>query len=151
MIRKAVFLDRDGTMDPVFSGNLAIFCSDERFIESTLSFLRNSLEIKKSALMTVPGGPAFIANNESNLLDRLGILVETHNISQMILVAHFDCGYYKVITGNSSKEKILKKQLDDIQESVHKLKKLFRDIVIKAFYARVYNSKIIKYIQIKVD
>jgi carbonic anhydrase len=79
-----------------FSGNLAVFCSDERFIESNLAFLRNSLKIKQSDLFSIPGGVAFIAKNESNLLDRLGILVEAHSITQIILISHSDCGYYKI-------------------------------------------------------
>ncbi len=144
-------LSNNFKIDNAFSGNLAIFCSDERFIESTLSFLENSLKINKSDLLSIPGGIAFIPRNESSLIDRLKILVNTHNINQMILIAHSDCGYYKIILKNSSEEKILKRQVDDIQKSVHKLKKLFSGILIKAFYAQVDNSKIIKYTQIEVD
>jgi carbonic anhydrase len=118
-----------------FSGNLAVFCSDERFIESNLAFLRNSLKIKQSDLFSIPGGVAFIAKNESNLLDRLGILVEAHSITQIILISHSDCGYYKIITGESSDEEILKIQLNDIQESIIKLRKIFKNISVEGFYA----------------
>jgi len=134
-----------------FSGILAIFCSDERFVEANLTFLRSSLKIKQCDLITIPGGSAFIVNNELNLLERLRILVEAHNIKQIILISHYDCGYYKKSIGNSSEEKILNKQMSDIRESVYIIKKIFKDISVKGFYAQTFNSEIIEYTQIPMD
>lgn len=134
-----------------FSGILAIFCSDERFVEINLKFLRNSLKIKQFDLITIPGGPAFLVNNELNLLERLRILVEAHGIKQIILISHYDCGYYKKSIGDSSEEKILNKQMSDIRESLHIIKKIFKDISVKGFYVQTYNSEMIEHIQIQAD
>ena len=62
--------------------------------------------------MVLPGGPVFIVNDESNLLERLGILIKAHKIKQIILISHSDCGYYKISFGNYSEEEILKKLKD---------------------------------------
>jgi hypothetical protein len=134
-----------------FSGKLAIFCSDERFIKSNLSFVKNSLQIKRSDLIVIPGGPAFIANKEPNLLERLRILIEAHNINQTILIIHSDCRYYKIKYANLSEEQILEKQVDDAKASIQYLKKLFRNISVNAFHSQIDNSKTIKYTQILLE
>lgn len=131
-----------------FSGKLAIFCSDERFVEANLAFLKNSLKIKRCDLMVLPGGPVFIVNDESNLLERLRILIKAHKIKKIILISHADCGYYKISFGNYSGEEILKKQVDDIQKAIQKLKQLFKDISVYGFQTRISNSKSISYIQV---
>jgi len=58
-----------------FSGNLAVFCSDERFVAATLEFLRRELNMERCDLMVVAGGPAFIAQDEPNLMERLKLLI----------------------------------------------------------------------------
>ena len=131
-----------------FSRKLAIFCSDERFVEANLAFLKNSLKIKRCDLMVLPGGPVFIVNDESNLLERLRILIKAHKIKKIILISHADCSYYKISFGNSSEEKILKKQLDDIQKAIQKLNQLFADILVYGFHSQIGNSKIINFIRV---
>ncbi len=131
-----------------FSGKLAIFCSDERFIKANLAFLENYLKIERSDLIVLPGGPEFIINDESNLLERLGILVKAHQIKQIILISHSDCGYYKKSFDNFSKEKILKKQLDDTKKAINRLKNLFDGISVDSFHAYISDLGSIKYTQI---
>ena len=131
-----------------FSGRLVIFCSDERFIEANLAFLKNSLEIQTGDLMVLPGGPEFIINDEPDLMERLKILVDAHKIKKIILISHSDCGYYKKKFENLSEEDILEKQMDDNQKAIKKLEKLFKDISVNAFHAEICNSKTINYTQI---
>lgn len=137
--------------DVCFSGKLAIFCSDERFVKANLAFLKNYLKIKRSDLIVLPGGPEFIVNNKSNLLDRLTILVKAHQIEEIILISHSDCGYYNINFNSSSKEEILKKQFNDVQKAIHKLKKLFISITAYGFHAYLGDSSIIEYTQICID
>ena len=131
-----------------FSGNLVIFCSDERFIEANLAFLKNSLKIQGSDLMVLPGGSAFIINDEPDLMERLKILVDAHKIKKIILISHSDCSYYKKNFDDLSDQKILEKQMDDNQKAINKLEKLFKDISVNAFHAEICNSKTINYTQI---
>ncbi|MFC2159447.1 carbonic anhydrase [Actinomycetota bacterium] len=131
-----------------FSGRLAIFCSDERFIEANLAFLKNSLKIQTGDLMVLPGGPVFIINDEPDLMERLRILIEAHKIKQVVLISHSDCSYYKKKLKDLSEKDILEKQMDDIQKAINKLEKLFKDISVHVFHTEIKNSKTINYIQI---
>ncbi len=137
--------------DACFSEKLAIFCSDERFIKANLAFLKNYLKIERSDLIVLPGGPEFIVNEESNLLDHLRMLVKVHQIKEIILISHSDCGYYNMSLGNSSKEEILKKQLDDVQKAINKLEKVFIGMKVYSFHAYLDDSRIIEYTQILMD
>ncbi len=135
-----------------FSEKLAIFCSDERFIEANLAFLKNYLKIKRSNLIVLPGGPEFIVNIGFNLLERLKILVNARQIKQIILISHSDCGYYNIKFHDSSKEEIFKKQLNDIQKAIQKLEKIFNGgISVCGFHAYIDDPGIIKYTQICMD
>jgi carbonic anhydrase len=137
--------------DFCFSEKLAIFCSDERFVRANFEFLNNYLKIKRSDLIVLPGGPEFIVNDRSNLLDHLKILVSAHQIKEVVLISHSDCGYYNISLDNSSKEEILKKQLNDVQKAIYKLKKLFINMKVRGFHASLGDSRIIEYTQIHLD
>ena len=137
--------------DAFFSEKLAIFCSDERFVKANFAFLKNYLKIKRSDLIVLPGGPEFIVNDGSNLLDHLRILVKAHQIKEIILISHSDCGYYNICLANSSKGEVLKKQLDDVQKAIHILKKIFISIKVHGFHAYLGDSKIIEYTQVRMD
>lgn len=126
-----------------FGGNLAIFCSDERFVEASLAFCKNSWKINRCDLMVLPGGPAFIANNESNLMKRLKLLIKAHKIRRVTLIAHTDCGYYKKYFGKTSQETIMKQQIADIQKAIQKLNGMAVNISVCGFYSYLDNSKII--------
>ena len=59
-----------------FSGTLAVFCSDERFVKRTMEFAYKSLGTSICDMIAVPGGPVFIADKEKSLLDGLKFLVK---------------------------------------------------------------------------
>ncbi|MCS7193205.1 MAG: hypothetical protein NZ937_09535 [Armatimonadetes bacterium] len=124
-----------------FSGNLAIFCSDERFAAATLEFLRRHLEIDRCDLMVVAGGPAFIPQNETALIERLELLLKAHEIKQVIIIAHDDCGYYKHHHKRLSPQMLKEKQRDDLLTAL----KAFQAKVIRAraFFAFVENGEVI--------
>lgn len=126
-----------------FSGKLAVFCSDERFIKATQSFLNKSLDIKQCDLMVVPGGPVFIINKEKNLLDRLKLLVNAHRITDIIIFTHFDCGYYKNCFKGLDSSLLLEKQVTDIRKCQLQLKRMFPKKTIKSYCASINKKKII--------
>jgi len=124
-----------------FSGNLVIFCSDERFIKATLEFLHRCLRVKNYDLMAVPGGPVFIINKEKCLVDRLKLLVDKHNISNIIIFSHSDCGYYKQCHKDLNSNLLSKRQIEDIRKIKLQLEKLFPDVMVKSFYVIVNKRK----------
>ncbi|GBC99176.1 hypothetical protein HRbin17_01697 [bacterium HR17] len=122
-----------------FSGNLAVFCSDERFALATLEFLQRALGMERCDLMVVAGGPAFIAQDEPNLMERLHLLVEAHNVRRIVLVMHADCGYYKSHYGDDAPEQ----QRRDLQRSVSQLRRRWRDMTVRGFVASVRDGDIV--------
>lgn len=119
------------------SGNLAVFCSDERFASATFGLLRRRLNIERCDLIVVAGGVAFIPQMEQLLIERLKLLVKAHKIKQVALISHEDCGYYKQRWLNNLKER----QWDDLKETVHLLRQ--KGIQAKAFFAFVENAKVV--------
>ncbi len=124
-----------------FSGNLAIFCSDERFANATFEFLRRHLGIERCDLMVVAGGPAFIPKNEIALMERVDLLLKAHEVKKVILIAHDDCGYYKHLHKDLPYQTIKRKQCEDLLAAITKLQA--KGIQAKAFFAFVDSGEVV--------
>ncbi len=124
-----------------FTGNLAIFCSDERFVNATLEFLRRHLGIDRCDLMVVAGGPAFIPKNETALMERLDLLLKAHEVKQVILIAHDDCGYYKHLHKGLPSQTLKEKQREDLLAAMTKVQA--KGIQAKAFFAFVDSGEVV--------
>lgn len=125
----------------IFSGNLAIFCSDERFVRATLEFLNEELQVKTCDLLVVAGGPIFISKKERHLIERLDLLVNSHKVKSIILISHQDCGYYKYLYPKLSALELENLQLEDLRKALTFLKE--RDIEARAFFAYVEDDQIL--------
>jgi hypothetical protein len=125
------------------SRNAAVFCSDERFIDASLSFLKNSLNLKKFDLIVTAGGPAFINAGVPALMSNLNLLKEEHNISTLILISHEDCKYYVKKYGNIDKGEIIRYQQKDLQAAKQKALELYPGLKVEIYFARIAGLKII--------
>ncbi len=125
------------------SRNAAIFCSDERFIDASITFLKNSLKLKKFDLIVTAGGPAFITADVPALMGNLKILKEEHDISTLVLISHEDCKYYCRKYVNTGPSEILKYQQKDLQNAKGKLLKLYPGIKLEIYFARIAGKQII--------
>ncbi len=81
---------------------LVVHCSDHRFQAELHEFLNRILNLNENYdLLVVPGGPQCLTLVE--YLPKFSwvgwkwfrFLVENHELSRMILIAHQDCGWYK--------------------------------------------------------
>ena len=124
-----------------FSGNLAVFCSDERFVAATLEFLRRGLDMERCDLLVVAGGPAFIPQSELSLIECLNLLIEAHKIKRVVLIAHDDCGYYKHRYSKLAPEKLRQQQHKDLLAAVSALRQ--KGIKVHAFFAFVDSSEVV--------
>lgn len=125
------------------SRNLAIFCSDERFIDASLAFLKDILKMKKFDLIVTAGGPAFITADTEALMANLSLLKEEHKISTITLISHEDCKYYKKKYENESHSEILKYQQKNLREAKKKLLKLYLGLNVEIYFARIASERII--------
>lgn len=123
-----------------FSGNLVVFCSDERFVKATLELLKE-IGLSRFDLMVLPGGPLFIKENDPNLISRINTLIELHKVKDIVLVSHEDCGYYKKIYPNLNSTKVKDLQINDLKEITQKLNR--KNINAQAYYAHIRDGKIV--------
>ena len=126
----------------IISGNAAIFCSDERFIGASLSFLKDVLNFESFDLIVTAGGPAFINAGTTALMDNLRLLCEEHKLKKLILISHEDCKYYCRKYKNEDKVKITDCQLKDLAEAMNKLAVLFPEMKVENYFARINEDKI---------
>lgn len=124
-----------------FSGNLAVFCSDERFVAPTFEFLQRRLDMERCDLVVVAGGPAFIVQEEVALNERLELLLKAHGIKRVALISHEDCGYYKHRYQKLTRDELKEKQLDDLRNAVSMLRQ--RGLQVRAFFASVENGEVV--------
>ncbi|MEJ7613358.1 MAG: carbonic anhydrase [Candidatus Fervidibacter sacchari] len=124
-----------------FSGNLAVFCSDERFVAATLEFLRRGLDMERCDLLVVAGGPAFIPQSEVPLLERLDLLIKAHKIERVVLIAHDDCGYYKHRYPKLVPERLRQQQREDLLAALSALRQ--KGIKAQAFFAFVDSGEVV--------
>ena len=125
---------------PVFTGNIAVFCSDERFAEATLEFLK-SIGVENADLLVVPGGPAFIAQGETAIVERLELLIREHRAKRVILIAHDDCGYYKHRYPHLSSDRRREVELGDLRKAVEVVKRY--GVEVKAYFARLEGNTVV--------
>lgn len=113
-----------------FSGNLALFCSDERFVDATMEFLKHGCGLSRCDLLVTPGGPAFIAEKNELLLHRLRFLAEHHHLKRLVLVAHEDCGHYKIREKKLTPDELKKKQREETMASAERMRNEFPGVIV---------------------
>jgi len=125
-----------------FSGNLAILCSDERFNKDTLDFLYKKLRVKRQDLIVIPGSIAFYTLKEENNISKLDLLITKHNIKNLYVFAHTNCGFYKSTYPNLTEEKIFNKQIEDLASFKNSIVKKYSNLNVKTYYVGLKNNKI---------
>ena len=118
-----------------FSGNLAVFCSDERYVGATSEFLKQGLNLERCDLLVLPGGPAFIAENNAGLLARVQFLVHHHHIQRIVLVTHADCGHYKERERKLDPEALRTRQCDEARAAARHLEAACPFVRVEAILA----------------
>src|ERR1044071_3713543 len=82
-------------------GAAAIYCSDGRYGAIMDDFLHETLLMPHYDRVAIPGGAAalaghLLARRERSALERqIKLLVEGHQLTRLVMIAHQDCGFYK--------------------------------------------------------
>ena len=99
---------------------LAVYCSDGRFTRAVESLLRK-LGHDRLDTMTLPGGPALLNHGPADLSEvfifsrATRFLIEAHKITQAVLLAHENCGFYRARFGRTAEDRIRKLQIEHLQ------------------------------------
>ncbi|MEN3013536.1 MAG: carbonic anhydrase [Endomicrobiia bacterium] len=131
-----------------FPKNLVILCSDGRFVNQTMDFVEKKLKIEKKDLMVLPGSVVFLRLKEKNLINRLKLLIEKHNINRIIVFSHTDCGFYKE-TFKTDPEKIKNIQIEDLNFFKSNIQNLYKNnIKVETYYVDLQENKKVCFIKV---
>ncbi|MDD3887809.1 MAG: hypothetical protein PHN19_03465 [Patescibacteria group bacterium] len=127
----------------------AIFCIDFRFKDATIKFISQELKMKKVDLIALAGASKTIANpkdlaHKKTVFDQLEVSTKLHNIKEIILIDHLDCGAYgglKAFDNNPEKEK--KEHFKNLNKAKAILEKKYKGVKVKLFFANIKSNKII--------
>jgi hypothetical protein len=86
--------------DPQRMHVAAVYCSDGRLGDHFDDFLQNGLGLPRYDRVALPGGPACLAGYDEAKVEQVGIvdelkfLIETHNLTRVVLIQHQACAFY---------------------------------------------------------
>jgi hypothetical protein len=117
-------------------GAAAIYCSDGRYGDQMDDFLHGYLGLPRYDRVAIPGGAASLAHHPRALQDKraldrqLKFLVESHELTRVVMIAHQDCGFYR---HHVHPQKLKKQPLEVLQA---------RDLATAADLLHAYNSQL---------
>src|SRR4029077_10133947 len=101
---------------------LALYCSDGGWGESFDEFCHKHLQIPRYDRWAVPGGPAWLVSHDGDQTplvaarSQLDFLIRTHELEQIVLIAHYGCALYGHRLGRPPDE-CLSTQIADVRSA----------------------------------
>jgi carbonic anhydrase len=113
---------------------LLLSCMDYRFIQSTADLLER-LEYEKAYDYFILAGASLGYNAgpqdwRQTWLDHIHLAKQLHNIQEIIIVEHEDCGYYKQYYGTND---TFGMHLYNVRQFVPQMKALYPDLIFSAY------------------
>ena len=127
--------------DPAHPPALAIYCSDGRFTQPVEDLL-HSLGHPRLDTVTLPGGPGLLNHLSASYADADAMtrsatfLIHKHGITDVVLLAHHNCGYYKHKRPTDSPEQMEIRQLEDLRHGAKAVKKIDPKLNVHLYFAR---------------
>ena len=115
---------------------LVICCSDGRYIRAIEQFLF-AQGVDNHDLMCLPGGPARVCHECASIfevsvaMEGIDYLVESHQTSSVVLLAHSDCGFYKKRFGECDPER----QKTDLKRARERILQRHPNLKVAAYLA----------------
>lgn len=144
-VRRATFVSRT-PFEAERIHAAAVYCSDGRFGDQMDDFLHLGLELPRYDRVAVPGGGACLAGHsvaireEGAMEKQLRFLVENHALRRVVLIAHQDCAFYKLIRlwGVPLEEQ----QVIDLRKAAGRIREWNLDVAIEGYFARKVEGKV---------
>ena len=119
---------------------LAMYCSDGRFTEA-IEKLLHDLRHARLDTLTIPGGPALLDLTSSTLgavdvmRDAATFLIRGHGITQVVLLGHEGCGYYRSRYAYESPEAMRRRQLHDLNSAARWVRGAHAALSVATYFA----------------
>ena len=126
---------------------LTFHCSDGRFTEAVEWLMRRE-RVQRYDIVAMPGGPALLDMAGATILEaeasRAGVtfLIQGHSIQQAFLIAHAGCGFYKKRLAGRSPEKVLERQVLDLQVAAAWMRRAHPTVQAHAFMAWIESEEV---------
>lgn len=124
-----------------------ITCVDGRWYHHFQEFARVHLKAgPRTDFVCVPGGIEpltlfdIIPKDFNFLRRRLESLIEAHGTRRIVAVAHEDCAWYKARKIGPFKIDLRERQLNDLRRASSLLRRMFSDIEVSTYFARLERS-----------
>jgi hypothetical protein len=143
--------------DPKRIGAVVMYCSDGRWGDAFDEFCRRSLQIPRYDRFAVPGGPAWLtiaqaqkkeddcpsleASLSRSAWENLGLLVRVHELSRIVLVAHYGCAFY-VERYKKPADDVLPIQLADLQRARNAVRERFPRLTVETYMAMRHDERL---------
>ena len=126
---------------------LAVYCSDGRFTEPVEELLRE-LGHGRLDTLTMPGGPGLLNPLTASYgeLDAFrkaaSFLIDGHAITEVFLVAHAGCGYYRKKMAHKKPEEIVAAQLRDLDIATKHLERAHTGLAVRCYFAKPVDGRV---------
>ncbi len=122
---------------------LAVYCSDGRFGEQCDDFLHRGLGLPCYDRLAVPGGAALLAadREQTGLLAHLHFLVEAHELTRLVLIAHEGCAYYGKLLDLGPID-MRERQEKDLKTVTDLLRAKYPHLEVRADFAHVEGDRV---------
>lgn len=126
---------------------LALYCSDGRFTESVEELVRTARGHGRFDVLAIPGGPALLVESSASIVEletmrpASSFLIRSHQIVEAVIIAHEGCGFYKKRYAGAPSERIIKRQLDDLQKASAWISQT-HGISVYAYFAKPVGERI---------
>jgi carbonic anhydrase len=116
---------------------VAVYCSDGRFAPACEKFLSDTFVGRSVDRLVLPGGPGALVHNPSHVerFAELRFLIQAHQLSRIVLIAHDGCGYYKHVLGVDGNE-MTKQQVEDLLAAARLLSDEAPGVPVDLYHAK---------------
>jgi hypothetical protein len=120
-------------------GAAAVYCSDGRYGDQIDEFLHAGLGFPRYDRVAVPGGPASLADHMIVMRERAALerqvkfLVEAHELRRVVLIAHQDCAFYRLVRVRAGS--LEQQQVDDLARAAGRIREFAPGVAVDAYFA----------------
>ncbi len=130
--------------DPARPPALVICCVDGRWFRHIEEFVRESLKAgHRTDWMCVPGGVepltllSFVPKDFNFMRRRLEALVAAHGTSRVILIAHEDCAWYRLLKIGPLRMDLRGRQIGDLRRAARVIHEMIPGVSVETYFARL--------------
>jgi hypothetical protein len=127
-------------------GAAAVYCADGRYGEQMDEFLHEGLGLPRYDRIALAGGAGCLAGRatykRAALERQLRFLIEAHALTRIVLIAHFECGFYRHRVRLPAGRSIAQQQAIDLKKAANEIRLWYPQVEVEAYYANPADGRV---------